>query len=76
VEEFSSRFVTVVRALQITGRVSAVLHCGNPYPLEALDHIPRIIMSGASAKAVETGIKVLAGDYPANGKLIFDLKLK
>jgi beta-glucosidase-like glycosyl hydrolase len=76
VEEFSSRFVTVVRALQITGRVSAVLHCGNPYPLEALDHIPRIIMSGASAKAVETGIKVLAGDYPANGKLIFDLNLK
>ena len=33
-------------------------------------------MSGASAKAVETGIKVLAGDYPAKGKLIYDLKLK
>ena len=75
-ESFSGRFVTAVKALQITNRVSALLHFGNPFPLEALDHIPRLIIGGHSEKSVETGIKVLAGDYPAKGKMIYDLKLK
>ncbi len=75
-ESFSGRFVTAVKALQITDRVSAIAHFGNPYPLEALDHIPRVIVGGQSDKAVETGIKVLAGDYPAKGKMIYDVKLK
>lgn len=75
-ESFSGRFVTAVKALQITDRVSAILHYGNPYPLEALEHIPRVIIGGQSFESVETGIKVLAGDYPAKGKLTYDLKLK
>lgn len=75
-ESFSGRFVTLVKALQITNRISAILHYGNPFPLEALDHIPRVIIGGQSAKSVETGIKVLAGDYPAKGTLTYDIKLK
>lgn len=75
-ETFSGRFLTAVRALQITDRVSAILHFGNPFPLEALPHIPRVFIGGRSEKGVETGIKVLAGDYPAKGKLTYDVKLK
>ena len=75
-ELFSSRFVTAVKALQITDRVSAILHFGNPFPLEALPHIPRVIIGGHSEKSVETGVKVLAGDYPAKGVMTYDVKLK
>jgi len=75
-ETFSGRFVTAVKALQITDRVSAILHFGNPFPLEALEHIPRVIIGGRSAEGVETGIKVLVGDYPAKGKMTYDVKLK
>ena len=29
-----------------------------------------------SEKSVETGVKVLAGDYPAKGVMTYDVKLK
>ena len=75
-ESFSGRFVTAVKAMQRTNRVSAILHFGNPFPIEQLPHIPRVIMGGQSETAVETGIKVLAGEYPAKGVKLYDVKLK
>ncbi len=75
-ETFSGRFVTAIKAMQKTDRVSAILHFGNPFPLEDLPHIPRVIMGGQSEKAVVAGIKALAGEGPANGKMTYDVKLK
>ena len=75
-ETFSGRFVTAIKAMQKTDRVSAILHFGNPFPLEDLPHIPRVIMGGQSEKAVEAGIKALAGEGLANGKMTYDVKLK
>ncbi len=66
-EQLTHRFVNLINAMQITDRVSTVIHFGNPHVLEALPHIPRIIFGGLSEGSVETCIEVLAGEYPANG---------
>lgn len=76
-ESLTDRVVSEINALQSTNYVSAILHFGNPYVLEQLGcHIPRYIIGTQSERTVLEGIKVLAGDYPAKGKLTYDIKLK
>jgi len=53
-----------------------VLHFGNPFTLEALPHVSRVIMGGMSEMAVNAGIDVLIGDHEAKGSLTYDIKLQ
>lgn len=73
-ECFTSRIIDTITGLQITDRVSTVVHFGNPYALEDLPHIPRVIIGTASRKGVDYTLDVLAGKYPAKGKLTYDVK--
>ena len=75
-ECLSSRVISLFEALDVTKSVSALVHFGNPFIVEDLPHIPRIIIGQASSAGVEAGLDVLAGEYPANGKLINDVKFK
>lgn len=76
VEKFTSRIVSLVEALQVTKRVSTVVHFGSPFVLEAFeDHIPRILIGGLSPKCVDYTLEILAGLYPAKGVLTYDVKL-
>ena len=75
-ECLTSRIVSIIEALQITGRVSTLLHFGNPYVLEELPHIPRIIVGCLSKENVNSAIDVMAGLYPAKGVPTYDVKLK
>ena len=75
-EDFTPRIISMFKALQITNRVSTVLHFGNPFTLETLPHISRVIMGGMSAIAVDSGIEVLAGLREAKGSLTYDVKLQ
>ena len=68
-ERLTHRFVTLVKALQYTDRVSTVVHFGNPFVLEELPHIPRIIVGSLSTENVDSCLEVLAGNYPAKGHL-------
>ena len=65
----TSRVLAVIEALQITDRVSTVVHFGNPKALEDLVHIPRILAGGPSAESINCTLDVLAGLYPAKGRL-------
>lgn len=76
IERFTPRIPSLFHALQASGRVSTVLHFGNPYLLEELPHVPRIIIGTHSAMGVEAGLDVLAGLYPAKGVLTYDVNLK
>ena len=76
IERFTPRIPSLFHALQASGRVSTVLHFGNPYLLEDLPHVPRIIIGTHSAMGVEAGLNVLAGLYPAKGVLTYDVNLK
>jgi len=75
-DHITHRAVALITALQISGKLSTLVHFGNPYPLEELPHIPRIIIGGISADSVNAGIDVLSGEYPAHGELTYDIKFK
>jgi hypothetical protein len=74
-EKLTTRVTAGIQALQVTNRVAAVLHFGNPYVMEDLVHIPRIIIGGMSRAAVNYGLDVLAGKLEAKGVLTYDVKL-
>ena len=75
-EKLTTRVTAGIQALQVTNRVSTVLHFGNPYVMEDLVHIPRIIIGGMSRDAVKYGIDVLAGKLEAKGVLTYDVKFQ
>lgn len=75
-ERLTSRTVSVIEALQVTNSVSAVVHFGNPYVLEDLPHVPRILVGGTAPKTALYAIDVLAGKYEAKGVLTYNVKLK
>ena len=75
-ECLTTRVTAGIQALQVTNRVSAVLHFGNPYVMEDLVHIPRIVIGGMSRDAVNYGLDVLAGKLEAKGVLTYDVKFQ
>lgn len=75
-ECLTSRVVSLIDAMQVDNRVSTVVHFGSPYVLEDLVHIPRILIGGCSLAGVDAAFEVLAGNYPAKGKLTYDAKFE
>lgn len=75
-ECLSSRVISVMDALQVSGRISTVIHLGNPYILEDLPHIPRIIVGNTSSDSLDHCLEILAGNAPALGIPTYDIKLK
>ena len=75
-EAHTPRIISMIDALQVDNRVSTVVHFGSPYVLEDFTHIPRILVGGSSLEGVEATFQVLAGNYPAKGKLTYDVKFE
>ena len=75
-EHLTRRLENLIEAMQISGRVSSLIHIGNPHVLENLPHIPNIIFAGQSKDSIDAALEVLAGNYPAKGVATYDFKLK
>lgn len=75
-EEFTPPFISLVEAMQVSGMVSAHVHFGTPYAMKALPHIPTVLLGTSSQKGVMATLEVLAGNYPAKGKLVSDFQFK
>ena len=76
-EAFTYRIINIVNAMQVTNRISTIMHFGNPRVLEDFNaHIPRYIIGCQSEKCVDAALEVLAGNYPANGTLGTNVNLK
>jgi len=69
------RVETLINAMQITNRISTLIHFGVPTVLDNLAHIPRIIFGGTSEDAVKYAFEALAGEFEPTGKLTYDVKL-
>lgn len=76
IEELTPRIRSIMMALQVTNKISTIMHFGNPYVLENVPHIPRKLFGAASCKSPLYAIDVLAGDYPALGVPTYDVTLK
>lgn len=72
-ECLTSRIISLIDALQVTNRVSTVVHFGNPYVLCELAHIPRILIGTGSVDGVSAMFDVMSGRYPAKGVLTYDV---
>ena len=75
-ERFTPRIISMFKAWQISGRLAAVVHFGNPYLLEDLPHLPRVINACKSFEATLAAIDVLAGKLPAKGKIPYNIRLQ
>ncbi len=75
-ECLTSRIISLMDAMQASGRISTVVHFGNPYVLEDIPHIPRILIGSAAVNGVIDTLEVLKGNYPAKGVLTYDVKFK
>lgn len=74
-EHLTRRIEAQIEALQYTGKVSTLIHFGNPCVLGNLPHIPRYVLGGLSAASVETCLEILAGEYEPHGVLTYDAQL-
>ncbi len=74
-EHLTRRIESLIEAMQLTGRISTLIHLGNALVLKNLPHIPRCIFGGHSADSVDATLEVLAGEYPANGVPTYEFKL-
>ena len=82
--EFTPQLVHTMEAVE--EKLSTVLHVGNPYPLEAVPHFKRCIISvggrgkgkgiGGHTGTISNFLSILDGEYEPKGKLPFKLNLK
>lgn len=64
-----------INALQHAGKVSAVVHFGNPFALQKIRHVPRRIFAYIMKEAQPYAIDVLAGKLQAEGRLPYQVDL-
>ncbi len=76
VEQFAPRIISLMEAMQVSDRISTVMHFGNPFLLQDLPHIPRVVVGTTANSAADAAIDVLTGKYPAKGTLTYDIKFK
>ncbi len=76
VEKFAPRIISLMDAMQTANRISTIVHFGNPFLLEDLPHIPRVLVGTISAKGVDATLDVLLGEYPAKGRMTYSVKLQ
>ena len=67
------RVEAVINALILSGKVSAVLHFGNPFALKPISHVPRRLFGYMMPQSQLYAIEVLAGKLPAKGRLPYQI---
>jgi hypothetical protein len=60
----------------MSGKVSALLHYGNPHAVEPVQHVKRVIFAYNSPASLEPAVDVLAGNIEAKGKLPIKIDLQ
>ena len=74
-ESLTEHIINVMRSMQ--KKISAVVHVGNPFAMEAIPHVPRVIFGiGGIEQSQCNALNVLAGVYQPTGKLPVKLNLK
>ena len=70
------RVESVINALILSGKVSAVVHFGNPFALKPLKHVERKLFGYMMPQSQLYAIEVLAGKLPARGTLPFSVEFE
>lgn len=70
------RAETIINAIVNSGKVSTIVHFGNPFALKKIQHIPRKILGYTIPESQVYAIDVLKGNVEAKGKLPIDVKFQ
>ena len=70
------RTESMINALNYSGKLSAVVHFGNPFALKTVDHLKRKIFGYMMPQSQLYAIEVLAGKLPAKGTLPFQIEFQ
>lgn len=70
------RVESVIDCINLSDKLAAVVHFGNPFALQHLLHVPRKIFGYDMPESQPCTIDVLAGKLPAKGKLPFHVRFK
>ncbi|MBR4863834.1 MAG: hypothetical protein IKU07_04595 [Oscillospiraceae bacterium] len=70
------RAEVVIDCINMAGKLEGVVHFGNPYALEPLQHVKRKLFGYNMPGAQECAIDALAGKIPAPGSLPVNCKFK
>ena len=70
------RAEAILNGIIYSGNVSAVVHFGNPYAIETLEHTPRRIFGFMTPDSQKHTIDVLAGNFEPRGKMPVKLNLQ
>lgn len=76
IECFTSRILSLMEAMQVTDRISTVLHFGNPFVLEDVPHVSRVIVGTVSQSGVAAALDVLAGKSEPKGTLTYRVRFQ
>jgi len=72
-DALTKRVESVINCLVNSGKVSAIVHFGNPYALKTLLPVPRRIFGYMIPESQEHAIEVLSGKLEAKGHLPYDI---
>ncbi len=76
-DAFTSRIICTLEALQSTDKIEAFLYFGNPFVLESVPHMKRIIAGPPESPAtVLYALEALSGLYKPTGKFPYNVDLK
>ena len=70
------RIEAVIDSLNMAGRLSTVVHFGNPFALETLQHVKRKIFGYTMPGAQPCAIEALSGKLEPQGTLPFNVKFQ
>lgn len=75
-DRITQRLTGLVNALNISGVLKTVIHFGNPFVLEDLNHVERLLIGPISTKSTLAAIEVLAGKREAKGALTYEVDFR
>lgn len=70
------RTESMINALNYSGKLSAVLHFGNPFALKTVSHLKRKLFGYMMPQSQLHAIEVLSGKLPAKGTLPFQIEFQ
>jgi len=75
-DAFTARILSLLSAIKSAGKMEAFIYYGNPFVLESVPHMKRIIAAPPeSPEAVLYSLEALAGNFVPVGKFPYDVKL-
>ena len=67
-DHITRRILALMDALAYSGKLTTIAHFGNPYPLQEVPHVPRLIVGFSGGECEKYALEILCGKREAKGR--------